>query len=51
MGTLELEVTIDDPTLYTRAWSAKQSYKLNPNTDVMEFICQENEKDIQHMNK
>lgn len=51
MGTLELEITIDDSTLYTRPWSAKEEFRLSLTTDVMEFICQENERDIAHMKK
>jgi hypothetical protein len=51
MGTIELEVTITDPTLYSRPWTAKQQLSLQTNTEIMEFICNENEKDIKHMNK
>lgn len=49
VGKLELEVTIDDPKMYTRPWTAKESFHLLPDTEVMEFICLENEKDQRHM--
>jgi hypothetical protein len=51
MGTMELEITIDDPTLYSRPWTAKEELRLLTNTEIMEFICVENEKDLAHMNK
>jgi hypothetical protein len=49
IGKLELEITIDDPKMYTRPWMAKTSFHLLPDTEVMEFICLENEKDQKHM--
>jgi hypothetical protein len=51
MGTMDLEVTIDDSKMYTRPWTAKESFKLVQGTELMEFICIENEKDLKHMNK
>jgi len=49
-GHLEVEITIDDPKAYTRPWTVKVNQVLVPDTDLLEFICLENEKDIQHMN-
>lgn len=51
MGTMDLEVTIDDPKMYTRPWTAKESFRLVTGTELMEFICLENEKDLKHMGK
>ena len=42
---MEVEITIDDPKAYTKPWTVTQPVRLLPNTDVMEFICLENEKD------
>ncbi len=41
-GTLELTVTIDDPTAYTKPWVARNELPLRllpANTDLMEMIC------------
>lgn len=48
-GTLEVEVTIDDPKVYTRPWSAKRYLKIAFDTELMEDICNENEKSFLHM--
>ena len=48
-GHMELEITIDDPKAYTRPWTVKQDPVLVPDTELLEFICNENEKDIVHM--
>ena len=49
-GHLEVEITIDDPKAYTKPWTFKVNQVLVPDTELLEFICLENEKDIQHMN-
>ena len=49
-GTLEVVATIDDPKAYTKPWTTKvQKMNLQLNTDILEFICAENEKDISHL--
>jgi hypothetical protein len=49
-GTLEVTATIDDPKAYTKPWTTTpQSMHLQLGTDLLEFICNENEKDIPHM--
>jgi hypothetical protein len=49
-GTLEVVATIDDPKAYTKPWTTKvQKMNLQLNTDILEFICVENEKDISHI--
>jgi hypothetical protein len=42
VGTLEIDVTIDDPKAYTRPWTVRVNQRLLPDTDLIEFICQEN---------
>lgn len=49
-GHLEIEIAVDDPKAYTRPWRVKVNQILAVDTDLLEFICLENEKDIQHMN-
>src|SRR5258708_23933132 len=47
-GHLDLHLTFDDPKAYAKAWSADMHFKLLPDTDLIENIC-ENEKDSQHI--
>ena len=48
-GTLEIEVTVDDPKAYTRPWTAvKIRQRLLPDDELIEFICAENEKSTRH---
>ena len=49
--TLKYEVTIDDPGAYSRSWTASNTVYYRPGFQLMEFICQENEKDSAHMTK
>ena len=49
-GHLELKVTVDDPKAYTKAWTVTESPTLLVDTEMLEFICLENEKDIRHLN-
>ncbi|HEY4360529.1 MAG TPA: hypothetical protein VGN17_06155 [Bryobacteraceae bacterium] len=48
-GNLEIEVTIDDPKAYTKPWTVTVHQRLMLDTDLIEFICQENEKDSPHL--
>lgn len=48
-GQLEIQVTIDDPKAYTKPWTAIENVQLRPNTELIEFICNENSKDRDHM--
>jgi hypothetical protein len=44
-GTIEIEVTVDDPKAYTRPWTAQPiRQRLMPDDELIEFVCQENEK-------
>ena len=49
-GTLEVVATIEDPKNYAKPWTtAVQTMNLQLGTDILEFVCNENEKDIPHM--
>jgi hypothetical protein len=48
-GTLEVEVTVDDPKLYTKPWTLRMDQWLIPDTDIIDEICVENEKDREHL--
>ena len=44
-----IDVTIDDPKAYTKPWNVKLAWTLQPDTDLIESICEENSKDLPHM--
>lgn len=48
-GTMELEVTIDDPKAYTKPWTIHIKQILAPDTELLDYICAENEKDARHL--
>jgi hypothetical protein len=48
-GRLEIEVTIDDPKAYTRAWSFKLNQGILLNTELLDYYCLDNERDFGHM--
>jgi hypothetical protein len=48
-GRINIDVTIDDPKAYTKPWNVRLSWRLVPDTDLIESICEENNKDLPHM--
>jgi hypothetical protein len=48
-GHLEIQFTIVDPKVYAKPWSFKETAHLIPDTEILEYICNENEKDLKHM--
>jgi hypothetical protein len=47
-GRMEIEFTFDDPKAYTKPWTAKVIFELMPDTELLEYVC-ENERDLPHM--
>jgi hypothetical protein len=48
-GSLQIDIQIDDPKTFTEPWSFKLNQKLMPDTDLIEFVCLENERSVRHM--
>jgi hypothetical protein len=48
-GTLEVELTIDDPKTYTRPWTVKMTQVIEPDTELIDEFCMENEKSYQRL--
>ena len=49
-GHLEIETTVDDPGTYLKPWTMKKVSPLAPKgEEVEESICNENNKDVQHL--
>ncbi|MGH9645988.1 MAG: hypothetical protein ACRD4E_04145 [Bryobacteraceae bacterium] len=50
-GHLDIEVTVDDPKAYTKPWTVKFRQAIVLDTELIDEICAENEKSMQHMGK
>jgi len=48
-GKLEIEVTVDDPKAYTAPWTVMLGFNIVLDTDLLEYYCLENERDIPHL--
>jgi len=48
-GTLEIEITVDDPKTFTRPWKFTLDQRLLPDTELIEFVCLENNTSLQHL--
>jgi len=53
IGHIDVDVTIDDPKAYTAPFTVRVNQKLmldeRVDAELIEFICAENEKDVEHM--
>ena len=43
-GQMDIEITIDDPKTYTRPWNVTQPLVFQPDTEILEYICNENNR-------
>ncbi len=50
-GHMDVEMAFDDPQFYTKPFTIKYTEILMPDTDVLEFVCGENERDTVHSAK
>jgi hypothetical protein len=48
-GHMELKMTFDDPKAYARPWTISIDAELNPDTELLEYVCNENERDAGHI--
>ena len=46
MGHIDYVLTIDDPKTYTRKWDSVRTWTLHPEWEIMEYSCEENNKDL-----
>ena len=49
VGHLDVEITMDDPKSYNRSITFKVTHLLQADSDILEYVCNENEKDRIHM--
>ena len=47
-GHMELRMTFDDPTVYARPWTISLDVDFMPDTELLENVCGENERDLPH---
>jgi hypothetical protein len=50
-GHLDVEMTFDDPKMYTKPFTIKIPHDLLADSDIFESYCDENEKDRAHLQK
>jgi hypothetical protein len=48
-GHMDVAITIDDPKAYTRPWTVVEPAVYQPDTELIEYICEENNRDPQHI--
>jgi hypothetical protein len=49
LGHLEIQVTVEDPKAYTKPWTVLVKERLIVDAELIDEICLENEKSLQHM--
>ena len=49
MNTLKYEVTVDDPAAYTATWTGGFMLRWSPNTELFEYVCQDNNRSPEGM--
>jgi hypothetical protein len=47
-GHIDAQITIDDPKAYTKPWTVNLQFTLT-DTELIEYVCDENEKDVRHL--
>jgi hypothetical protein len=48
-GQLFVEITIDDAKTYARPWTVTQAFQLAGDNELIEYICNENNLDVEHL--
>jgi hypothetical protein len=51
VGHLEVQLIFDDPVYYTKPWGVTVHHVLQADSDILEYICEENEKDRAHLTR
>jgi len=47
-GHLDLDVTLQDPAVYARPWTVAVKAELAADTELLEYVCNENTRDLEH---
>ena len=43
-GRLEIDITIDDPKVYTKPFTVRVNQQISPDSEIIEFVCNENQQ-------
>ena len=43
-GRMEIDITIEDPKAYTKPWTVRVNQQIMVDTELIEFICLENQR-------
>jgi hypothetical protein len=49
LGHLETETTVEDPGVLAKPWTMKRVSDLAPGEEIREFVCSENNRDLEHL--
>lgn len=49
VGHMTVETTVDDPGAYAEPWTVSYALALMPDTELLEYLCTENNKDVEHL--
>ncbi|HXD75453.1 MAG TPA: hypothetical protein VN628_17025 [Vicinamibacterales bacterium] len=47
-GSLEIALTVDDPKAYTRPWTVTMKQVYVADSELLDYVCAENEKSVRH---
>jgi hypothetical protein len=48
-GRVDIDVTLDDPKVYTRPWTVTLVQQIVLDTELLDYYCTDNERDAKHM--
>jgi hypothetical protein len=48
-GRLEIDVTVDDAKAYAHPWTVRVNWRLGADEELIEFVCNENERDAKRL--
>ncbi len=51
VGTMQIDVTVDDAKAYTRPFTVRVNHRLLADDELIEFVCAENEQSSKHYQK
>ena len=50
-GTFEITLTVDDPKAYTRPWTTTMKQVMVTDSELLDYVCVENERSVQHFRR
>ena len=48
-GSLDIDVTVDDSKVFTKPWTVSLHMRPLVDTEMIDFYCQDNNKDLEHL--